>query len=286
MLDERVSTSRSIARIVAGLDTPDSGSCTIGKAQTAASMPESRRRIGYVPNPPVVLRGMKLSNFLLLSARAYRRSGSAREDERSTIDQVVQWCDLSTDLDTTLEKLGRQKLYMAGFAAALLHHPLVLVLEGPLPQPVSSLLPSLREAGKAVLSTAIAISEIPVTADRIGLCDQSGIRVTTTTQDLLEACRKLSTIEVSFQPTLARDQIEALPSVQQVTQTPTGFRLGVASIESTLVAIANTARANARRIVELSMSPPSVDQLINYFDYLRFPDEGSLFSSTPDSGGN
>ena len=93
MLDERVATSRSIARIVAGLETPDSGSCTVGTAQTEASLPESRRRIGYVPNPPVVVRGMKLAKYLLLSASAYRRPGDASEDVRSTIDQVVQWCD-------------------------------------------------------------------------------------------------------------------------------------------------------------------------------------------------
>ncbi|MBN1434058.1 hypothetical protein JW921_04810 [Candidatus Fermentibacterales bacterium] len=274
MLDERVRASRSIARIIAGLESPQAGSCTVGRRQLDVALPEARRSVGYVPNPPVVLRGLSLLRFLRLASDSY---GLQHRDREATIEQVAEWCDLSEHLHLPLEELDRTELYMASFAAALLHHPSVLILEGPLPQQVTDRLPSLRQAGKAIISSAVSVAEVPRTADRIGLCDASGIAVTTTVGELLEACRKLCMLEVSFQPRLSRDQLEAIPSVQQVVSTRSGFRLGVSSLEAALVAIVNTARANARRIVELGTASPSVDQLINYFDYLRFPEDGTLF---------
>ena len=271
MLDERMSTARSIARIICGLQSPHEGVCRIGRSQVDPLLPPSKRRVGYVPNPPVVLRGMSLRTFLRLTAPAHGMS--SLEASRMT-GQVMDWCSLSTHSDKTLESLGRTGLYVSGFAAALVHHPSILVLEGPVPEEVQQLLPSLAEAGKTVISTAVSVSGIPRTADRVALCDEHGIRLTKTTTEIFEASGKLSALEVSFSPSLRRELLEAVPGLLRITSRSSGFRLGLSSLETALIAITNIARANARRIVELSTAPPDVDHLISYFDYLDMPEAG------------
>lgn len=117
-----------LMRLVATLDRPTSGSCHVHGSDTVRDARAVRRRIGYVPEEPMVYEGMSVSQYLEFLGRTRMLGREMRTTLVSTLLQVVGLDNLRDRDIQDLSPGERRRLTLAG---ALLNEPDVLLLDDP-----------------------------------------------------------------------------------------------------------------------------------------------------------
>src|SRR5476651_2392166 len=115
-------------RILATLDIPSEGDCTIGGLSTVDDADAVRRQIGYMPDSYGTYPNMTVLDYLDFFARAYQLRGEGR---RRAVRDVVEFCQLGGLVDkliTTLSKGMKQRLCLG---RCLIHDPKLLILDEP-----------------------------------------------------------------------------------------------------------------------------------------------------------
>ena len=115
-------------RILASLDLPSSGDCTVAGLSTVDDAAEVRRLIGYMPDSYGTYPNMAVREYLDFFARAYGLDPARR---RRAVDDVVAFCQLGALADkliTTLSKGMKQRLCLG---RCLIHDPQLLILDEP-----------------------------------------------------------------------------------------------------------------------------------------------------------
>ncbi len=115
-------------RILASLDLPSSGDCTVAGLSTVDDAAEVRRMIGYMPDSYGTYPNMAVREYLDFFARAYGLDPARR---RRAVADVVAFCQLGALADkliTTLSKGMKQRLCLG---RCLIHDPQLLILDEP-----------------------------------------------------------------------------------------------------------------------------------------------------------
>ncbi len=256
------SSRKSLTRMIAGYEKPWSGVILVGRRMIAADQRQARRYIGYVQNPFESPPDVTPRAHLMLTAAGF---GLGRNESENAVEELIRWCSLSSVARRPLSNITPDQCYATGFASALIHGPQLMVVEGPVPEFISSRLSDISESGRAVVLSVPGVEHIPPGTDRIALCDSSGIASVVRHSNLSEACRRSAELRVSFYPSLDRRIIETLPGAKGLVAIEGGFRFRHANTVSAVSNLANMARANARSIVGLEISPPSLRTLIEFF---------------------
>jgi ABC-2 type transport system ATP-binding protein len=158
-------------KILLGLTRPTRGSAHLFGIPVAA--PESRRRVGYLPEghrfPGYLTARQTLSIF-------GRMSGMERAAVKSRIPQLLERVRLSEWGDVKVKKFSKGMTQRLGLAAALVHDPEVLLLDEPTDgvdpvgrREIRDLLRREAERGRAILLNSHLLSEIELTCDRVAV---------------------------------------------------------------------------------------------------------------------
>jgi ABC-2 type transport system ATP-binding protein len=116
-------------KIMGGLMRPTSGRVTIGGLDIGREPVAAKRLIGYIPDRPFLYEKLSGREFLLFVAGLYasgRRTAEYRADELLELFELGRW---SGELIESYSHGMKQRLTMA---AALLHHPRVVVVDEPM----------------------------------------------------------------------------------------------------------------------------------------------------------
>ncbi len=116
-------------KIMVGLMRPTSGRVTIGGLDVGREPIAAKRLIGYIPDRPFLYEKLSGREFLLFVAGLYateRRAAERRADELLELFELGRW---SGELIESYSHGMKQRLTMA---AALLHHPRVVVVDEPM----------------------------------------------------------------------------------------------------------------------------------------------------------
>jgi ABC-type Na+ transport system ATPase subunit NatA len=262
-----------LTRMIAGHEKPWSGVIRVGRKMVAADQRQSRRYIGYVRNPFESPPDVTPRAHLMLTAAGH---GLGRKEAESAVEELIRWCSLASVAGRPLSGITPDQRYATGFAAALIHGPQLMVVEGPVPEFISGRLSDISESGRAVVLSLPGVEHVPPGTERIALCHGKGIARVVNHSDLADACRKSAEIRVSFYPSLDRRIIEGLPGARSLVAVEGGYRFRHSNAASAVANLANMARANARSLVGLDIRPPSMTTLIEYFDEEDEPDEEQL----------
>jgi ABC-2 type transport system ATP-binding protein len=158
-------------KILLGLTRPTQGSAHLFGIPVAA--PESRRRVGYLPEghrfPGYLTARQTLSIF-------GRMSGMERAAVKSRIPELLERVRLSDWGDVKVKKFSKGMTQRLGLAAALVHDPEVLLLDEPTDgvdpvgrREIRDLLRGEAERGRAILLNSHLLSEIELTCDRVAV---------------------------------------------------------------------------------------------------------------------
>jgi ABC-2 type transport system ATP-binding protein len=158
-------------KILLGLTRASGGDASIGGLPVGD--PESRRRVGYLPE------GHKIPGYLTaLQALSIfgRMSGMAKSEITARGGALLERVQLSKWADVRVKKFSKGMTQRLGLACALIHQPDVLLLDEPTDgvdpvgrREIRDLLREEARRGVTVLLNSHLLSEIELTCDRVAV---------------------------------------------------------------------------------------------------------------------
>src|SRR5688572_6954908 len=204
--------------------------------------PESRRRVGYLPE------GHKIPNYLTARQALTifgRMSGMERSAIQSRIPLLLERVRLSDWIDVRVKKYSKGMTQRLGIACALIHSPQVLLLDEPTDgvdpvgrREIRDLLREEAKSGVSVLLNSHLLSEIELTCDRVAV--------------------------------LRRGKVAAFGTVEELTRKSATYKMVASPLDDNLVAAFRHTGAGVERVnghVVLSVS--DVQHLNSLVDQLR-----------------
>jgi ABC-2 type transport system ATP-binding protein len=169
--------------------------------------PESRRRVGYLPE------GHKIPGYLTARQALSifgRMSGMEKRDIASRTDLLLDQVKLSQWADVRVKKYSKGMTQRLGLACALVHSPDVLLLDEPTDgvDPVGrrEIRDLLREEAKthgtAVLLNSHLLSEIELTCDRVAVLRRGKVAAEGTVEELTRGSAKYKMVATAIDDAL------------------------------------------------------------------------------------
>ncbi|MFW5742869.1 MAG: ABC transporter ATP-binding protein [Spirochaetota bacterium] len=159
-------------KILVGLLRPDSGSASVAGVDVLADPLEVKRRIGYVPDEPLLYENMTGQRFLSFIADAFEVPGA----ERSRILELAEEFELRDALGDRISSYSHGMKQKVAIIGALLHDPDVFILDEPIvgldPQSSYLLKETMRrhcERGKTVFFSTHVMEVAERLCDRVGI---------------------------------------------------------------------------------------------------------------------
>jgi ABC-2 type transport system ATP-binding protein len=209
-------------RILAALLEPTSGHASIDGTDVAQNPGRVHTRIGYMPDFFGVYDQLTVAEYLDFYAACYRQPKQRRTKIVGELLELIGLTDRRDQLVDTLSRGLKQRLCLA---RALVHDPVVLLLDEPAsgldPRArveMREILKELRGMGKTIIISSHILPELTELCTMIGIIDHGRMRATGSVQDVirgLSADRRLRiTVVGAREPAIAI--LEPLESVRRV----------------------------------------------------------------------
>jgi ABC-2 type transport system ATP-binding protein len=209
-------------RILAALLEPTSGRASIDGADVVQNPGRVHNRIGYMPDFFGVYDQLTVAEYLDFYAACYRQPKQRRTKIVGELLELIGLTDRRDQLVDTLSRGLKQRLCLA---RALVHDPVVLLLDEPAsgldPRArveMREILKELRGMGKTIIISSHILPELTELCTMIGIIDHGHMRATGSVQDVirgLSADKRLRiTIVGAKEPAIAI--LEPLESVRHV----------------------------------------------------------------------
>jgi len=221
--------------------------------------------------------GVTVERYLSIGCAA---AGFSRKETREILSQLLGWCSLLDCRDVKVSSLDPARRFITGFAAACLPVPRILVMKGALPPEVYPLMEDLCENGCSVIASVPGIESIPVSAERIAICDKSDVTRILRQSELAEAVSELMRIRVSFYPALPRAVMESLSGSRDITAVDGGFEFHHSNLSAAVTNLVNLARANSRQISMLEVHAPLASEISSELVIDEDESEADLFAES------
>jgi ABC-2 type transport system ATP-binding protein len=238
-------------KILLDLTRATNGSATI--SGTPVGNPESRRRVGYLPE------GHKIPSYLTARQTMSifgRMSGMDGPSIARRTGELLETLKLSQWLDVRVKKFSKGMTQRLGLATALIHSPRVLLLDEPTDgvdpvgrREIRDLLQDYAKTGAAVLLNSHLLSEIELTCDRVAMLRRGKVGAYGTVEELTRRAAKYKMVASS----VLDDELLAAfrASGASVERVNSHIELEVENLEH-LNALVDKLRASGGMLTELS----------------------------------
>lgn len=270
-------------KILLGLTHATSGEASL--LGLPACDPESRRRVGYLPEghrfPGYLTARQTLSVF-------GRMSGVAPAELRSRIPALLHSVKLSEWMDVKVKKFSKGMTQRLGLAAALVHEPHVLLLDEPTDgvdpvgrREIRDLLKAEAAKGRAILLNSHLLSEIELTCDRVAVLRKGRVAAMGTIDELTKREEKKDSLKgyklvaAPLSEELLSDFFERGASPERVN----GHVRILARDAQHLNSLIDAARARGALLTELTPEKTSLEDV--FVDLVRAGDSTSAVPSSP-----
>lgn len=212
-------------RILTGYLPATSGTARIAGFDVHENSMAVRQRIGYLPETPPLYPDMTVEGFLHFVARLKHVSAG---DRTQRVESAMERCNLLEKRQVLIRKLSKGFRQRVGIAQAIVHDPLVIILDEPTvgldPRQiidVRNLIRSLAGDHTIILSTHI-LPEVSVTCDRVTIINQGRVVATNTPSQLTSQLSEQTQydLEVVGPFEAVQASLEAIASVQSVEALP------------------------------------------------------------------
>ncbi|MEX0727693.1 MAG: ABC transporter ATP-binding protein [Planctomycetaceae bacterium] len=191
LLGENGAGKTTAIRILLGLLEPDAGSASVYGLESRTMGQEIRRRVGYVPDRPVLYDWMTVAEAGWFVAGFYDATYIGRYKD------LISRYDLP--VDKKIETLSKGMRAKVSLALAMAHHPDLLVLD----EPTSGLDPLVRRQflesmvdvaaeGRTVLISSHQIAEVERVADVVAILKKGKLQLIAKLEDLKREVRELT----------------------------------------------------------------------------------------------
>ena len=196
-------------KILNRLAFPDSGIVSIF-GEEVGKRPESRRRIGFMPEQPYFYEYLTGGEFLNLCGNL---NGLGGGEIRKRSQEMLARVGLDGAEGLAIRKYSKGMMQRLGLAQALLHDPELVILDEPMSgldpmgrMEVRNLIRELKEAGKTVFFSSHIISDVEALCDRVVMIHR-GAKVAEGSLDELVGKEGVRYVEVVLVPPPPADWI-------------------------------------------------------------------------------
>ena len=176
--------------MICGLLAADYGEVRLEGRRLDRSRPESRQRMGVVPQDLAIYPDLTARENLMFFASLYHLSGSKL---RQKVDEVLEQVGLTARADDFTETFSGGMKRRLNFAAAVMHDPVLLILDEPTvgvdPQSRAHLIEcirSLQPSGTAIIYASHYMEEVQVVCTRAAIIDHGKLLACDTIPQLLK----------------------------------------------------------------------------------------------------
>ena len=177
-------------KIISGLLMPDAGDVEIDGIDALAQPYRLKEKIGYVPDYFGVYDNLKVSEYMEFFASCYGMEGlTARKRSQTLLEQV----GLGDKLDFYVDGLSRGMKQRLSLARALLHEPVLLVMD----EPAAGLDPrtrlefretvrELNQQGMTILLSSHLLTDLTELCTDVGIIDGGRMLLTGSVEEIIE----------------------------------------------------------------------------------------------------
>jgi ABC-2 type transport system ATP-binding protein len=237
-------------KILLGLTRATAGTAAISGLPVGD--PESRRRVGYLPE------GHKIPGYLT-ARQALSIFGRMSGMDRATIDrrsvELLEKLRIAAWIDVKVRKFSKGMTQRLGLACALVHSPDVLLLDEPTDgvdpvgrREIRDILREEARNGTAVLLNSHLLSEIELTCDRVAVLRKGEVAAAGTIDELTKKSPKFKMVATPIDESLLAGFRSTGAGVERVN----GHLLLSVSDAEHLNALIDRTRAAGSLVTELS----------------------------------
>jgi ABC-2 type transport system ATP-binding protein len=175
-------------KMMGGVMAPTAGSVTIAGIDMLAKPQEAKRRIGFIPDRPFLYEKLTGLEFLRFTADIFGVAERKFQEKAAATLVMFSLADWSNELIESYSHGMKQRLIMA---AALLHDPLVLIIDEPMVglDPlaiimVKNLFKRLASQGVTIFMSTHTLKVAEDICDRIGVINRGRLIASGSTADL------------------------------------------------------------------------------------------------------
>jgi ABC-2 type transport system ATP-binding protein len=209
-------------RMLTGYLPPTDGRIEVAGAKLPKESLLVRQRIGYMPENVPLYPEMRVEEFLEYRGRLKRVS---RGDITHRVGLVLDQCGLTDVRGKIIGSLSKGFRQRVGLADALVHNPMLLILDEPTagldPHQIRSFRELIKELGKdrtILLSTHI-LSEVEMVCRRAIIINKGKIEASDTLANLEKRVQAGALqIEVKADPVVAKEKLAKIAEVSLVTE--------------------------------------------------------------------
>lgn len=177
-------------KIISGLLMPDAGDVEIDGIDALAQPYRLKEKIGYVPDYFGVYDNLKVSEYMEFFESCYGMEGlTARKRSQTLLEQV----GLGDKLDFYVDGLSRGMKQRLSLARALLHEPVLLVMD----EPAAGLDPrtrlefretvrELNQQGMTILLSSHLLTDLTELCTDVGIIDGGRMLLTGSVEEIIE----------------------------------------------------------------------------------------------------
>ena len=206
-------------KMLTGLIAPTSGTATI-LGETVPS-PAAMGKVGFLPENPYVYPYLTPREFVSLCARLNGMGG--KELARRT-EEVIERVGILEAIDRPVRNLSKGMLQRAGFAAALVHDPELLILDEPMSgldpvgrKDIRDLIVSEAQANKTIFFSSHILTDVEMLCDAVCILRKGEVVVSGAMDDLVDKEIRRSEITLADAPAEMLGELEKLATrVQRV----------------------------------------------------------------------
>ena len=188
----------TLIHLISGLRKPTSGSVKI--FGIPAIQPQSRKKLGYLPERPYFYEHLSAEQFLILQGQL---SGMPRQRIVSRIPKLLELVRLADARHKELRTFSKGMLQRVGIAQAILHDPEIVILDEPMSgldpngrYEMRQLISELGRSGKAVFFSSHILQDMEAVCDTVALLHQGHLVAQGKLKDLLS--KGQGTVEIGF----------------------------------------------------------------------------------------
>ena len=211
----------TIMRMISGDLAPSGGRVEIGGFDLLHQPQQAKRHIGYLPERPPLHRDQTVDEFLSDCARL---RGLGRKETRTARQTAKQRCGLEQNGGRLIRKLSKGYQQRVGLAQAIIHNPLLLVLDEPTdgldPAQIRQVRELIQElaAERAVILSSHILPEIQATCNRVVILQQGRRVYSGEITPPAESCYRLG-----LEQNPEESEISALPAIASAKRLHTDY---------------------------------------------------------------
>jgi ABC-2 type transport system ATP-binding protein len=212
-------------KMLTGNLAPSKGSVKICGIDMMEKPKEAKALIGYLPEMRPLYKELTVDEYLTIAARLHRVSSS---HIKKAVEIAKERCGLSHMSKRLIENLSNGYQQRVGIAQAIIHNPMVVILDEPTvgldPIQIRDIRALIKEIGgnhSVILSTHI-LPEVEMVCDHVQIIDK-GKLVFNGSIDILKQQRNGNNLLIGFNNPPTTETLLGINGVTHAEQLPTGL---------------------------------------------------------------